>query len=104
MLYIQPRSSTALKHHTKPLINYKFFDNSNTLCQPKDPREQNQKIPLPLPKHRSAQGTYLYFTEPGTLETFLRDKRQILTNYFQKIRIEGGGEYWTYSKGHGPRN
>jgi hypothetical protein len=68
-------------------------------------KEQNQKkMPLPPPKIRTACGTYLYFTEPGTLETFLQDKRQILKNYFQKIRIEGGVEYWTCNQDDNPRN
>ena len=57
-------------------------------------------MPLPPPKHRTAHGTYLYFDEPGLLETFMRDYRQILTANFQKVIIEGGGEYWTSGQEH----
>ena len=34
----------------------------------------------------------------------MRDYRQILTIHFQKIRIEGGGEFWTCGQDHNPRN
>ncbi len=34
----------------------------------------------------------------------MRDYRQLLMANFQKIRIEGGGEYWTCGKEHDPRN
>jgi hypothetical protein len=61
-------------------------------------------MPLPPPKERTAHGTYLYFEESGVLETFLRDYLQILTTHFQKIIIEGGGEYWTCGQDHDPRN
>ena len=61
-------------------------------------------MPLPPPKQRTAYGTYLYFAEPGTLITFLRDYRRILLDNFQKIRIEGGGEYWICGQEHDPRN
>jgi hypothetical protein len=62
------------------------------------------KMPLPPPKNRTAYGTYQYFAEPGVLETLIRDYRQILMIHFQKIRIEGGGEYWSCGQGHDPRN
>ena len=61
-------------------------------------------MPLPPPKNRTAHGTYLYFAEPDTLETFLRDYKRILIDKFQKIRIEGGGEYWSCGQEHDPRN
>jgi hypothetical protein len=61
-------------------------------------------MPLPPPKERTAYGTYLHFVETDTLETFLRDYRQILTTHFQNVRIEGGGEYWTCGQDHDPRN
>ena len=61
-------------------------------------------MPFPPPKNRTAYGTCLYFTEPGTLETFMRDYRQILIKNFQKIQIEGTGEYWICGQGHDPRN
>jgi hypothetical protein len=38
-----------------------------------------KKMPLPPPKNRSAYGTYLYFAEPGVLETFRQDYRRILS-------------------------
>ena len=63
-----------------------------------------KKMPLPPPKQRTAYGTYLYFAEPGVLETFLQDYQQILINNFQKVRIEGGREYWTCDQDHDPRN
>ena len=59
---------------------------------------------LPLTKQRSAYGTYLYIAEPGKLETFLRDYRQILIDNFQKVIIEGGGVYWSCNQYHDPRN
>jgi len=34
----------------------------------------------------------------------MRDYRQILTAHFQRIRIEGGGKYWTCGQDHDPRN
>ena len=34
----------------------------------------------------------------------MRDYRQILMDNFQKIRIEGTGEYWTCGQDHDPRN
>jgi hypothetical protein len=43
-----------------------------------------KKMPLPPPKQRNAYGTYLYFAEPATLKTFMRDYRQILYDNFQK--------------------
>ena len=61
-------------------------------------------MPLPPPKNRTAYGTYLYFAEPGKLGTFIRDYRQVLMDNFQKMRIEGGGEYWTCGQEHDPRN
>ena len=61
-------------------------------------------MPLPPPKNRTAYGTYLYFAELWALETFLRDYRRILTDNFQKIRIEDGGEYWTCGQEHDARN
>jgi hypothetical protein len=61
-------------------------------------------MPLPPPKQRTAYGTYLYLVEPGVLETFMRDYRQLLMANFQKIRIEGGGKYWTCGQDHDPRN
>ena len=63
-----------------------------------------KKMPLPPPKNRTTYGTYLYFAEPGTLETFLRDYRRILMENFQRVRIEGGGEYWNCGQDHDPRN
>jgi len=63
-----------------------------------------KKMPLPLPKNRTAYGTYLYFAEPIVLKTFLRDYRKILMDNFQRVRIEGGGEYWTCGQEHDPRN
>ena len=65
---------------------------------------QIKKMPLPPPKNRSAYGTYLYFAEHGTLETFLQDYRWILTTHFQKIRIYGTREYWSCGQDHDPRN
>ena len=59
---------------------------------------------MPQPKNRSAYGTYLYFVEPGTLETLMRDYRRILTDNFKKVRIEGDGEYWTCGQEHDTRN
>ena len=59
---------------------------------------------LPPPNNRTAYGTYLYFAELGTLETFLRDYQRILIQNFQIIRIEGAGEYWTCGQEHDPRN
>jgi hypothetical protein len=44
-----------------------------------------KKMPLPPPKNRTAYETYHYRGEPGVLETFMRDYRQILTFQFQKI-------------------
>jgi hypothetical protein len=38
------------------------------------------------------------------LDTFLLDYRRILTDNFQKFRIEGRGEYWTCGQEHHPRN
>jgi len=34
----------------------------------------------------------------------MRDYRRILIQNFQKIRIEGRGEYWTCGQDHDPRN
>ena len=34
----------------------------------------------------------------------MRDYRQILMDNFQRVRIEGGGEYWTCCQDHDPRN
>ena len=48
-------------------------------------------MPLPTPKQRTAYGTYLYFAESGTLETFLPEYLRIPTINFQKIRIEAAG-------------
>ncbi|MEN8689815.1 MAG: hypothetical protein ABF303_00390 [Desulfobacterales bacterium] len=61
-------------------------------------------MPLPPPKNRTAYGTYLYFVEPGTLETLIRDYRRILMENFQKVRIESAGQYWTCDQDHDPRN
>jgi hypothetical protein len=58
---------------------------------------------LPPPKELTAYVTYLYFTEPGTLDTFLQDYRQFLIQNFQMVRIEVGGEYWTCGQEHDPR-
>ncbi|MGA9235804.1 MAG: hypothetical protein WBV91_13335 [Desulfobacterales bacterium] len=69
-----------------------------------DNTNKTLEMPLPSLKQRSAYGTYLYFVEAGVLETFKRDYRQILTAHFQKIRIEGTGEYWTCGQGHDTRN
>jgi hypothetical protein len=63
-----------------------------------------KNMPLPPPKQRTTCGTYLYFAEPGAMETFIRDYQQILMDNFQKVRIEGGGEYWTCGQDHDPRN
>ena len=63
-----------------------------------------KNMPLPPPKQRTAYGTYLYLAEPGTLETFMRDYRQILMENFQKVRIEGSGKYWSCGQDHDPRN
>jgi predicted oxidoreductase (fatty acid repression mutant protein) len=54
-----------------------------------------KNMPLPPPKYRTAYGTYLYFAEPGVLETCMRDYRQILKTNFQKITIESGGNIGT---------
>ena len=62
------------------------------------------KIPLPPPKNRTAYGTYLFLAEPGVLDTFMRYYRQILMDNFQKIEIEGVGEYWTCGQDHDSRN
>jgi hypothetical protein len=64
----------------------------------------NKKIPLPPPKNRTAYGTHQYFAEPGALETFLRDSRQILIQNFQNVRIQGTGEYWTCNQDRDPWN
>jgi hypothetical protein len=61
-------------------------------------------MPLPPPKNRTAYGTYQYFAEPGALETFMRDYRRILIDNFKKVKIEGGGEYWSCGQEHDPRN
>ena len=45
-----------------------------------------------------------HISEPGALETIMRDYRRILTNNFQKIIIEGGGEYWICGQDHDLRN
>jgi hypothetical protein len=63
-----------------------------------------KKMPLPPPKNRTAYGTYLYFVEPGTLETLIRDYRRILMENFQKVRIESAGQYWTCDQDYDPRN
>ena len=68
------------------------------------PENKIKKMPLPQPKNRTAHGTYLYFAEPGVLEIFMRDYRRILTENFQKVSIEGGGEYWSCGQDHDPRN
>ena len=34
----------------------------------------------------------------------MRDYRRILMDNFQKVRIEGGGDYWTCGQDHDPRN
>jgi hypothetical protein len=72
--------------------------------KPQKSRNKIKKMALPPHKQRTAYGTYLYFAEPDTLETFMQDYRQILTTHFQKIRIEGGGEYWSCDQDHDPRN
>ena len=59
---------------------------------------------LPPPKNRTACGTYLYFAEPGVLETFMRDYHLIFFQNFQTVRIEGGGKFWTCGQDHDPRN
>ena len=46
----------------------------------------------------------MHFAESGALETFIRDYQRILILNFQKVRIEGGGEYWTCGQDHDPRN
>ena len=61
-------------------------------------------MPLPTPKNRTAYGTYLHLTDPGTLENFLQEYRRILIQNFQKIRIEGSMEYWSCGQDHDPRN
>jgi hypothetical protein len=63
-----------------------------------------KNMPLPPPKERTTYGTYLYFAEPGVLETFMRDYHRILMNNFQNVRIEGGMEYWSCGQDHDPRN
>jgi hypothetical protein len=40
----------------------------------------------------------------GTLETFMRDYRHILTENFHKSRIESVVEYWTCGQQHDSRN
>jgi hypothetical protein len=40
----------------------------------------------------------------GTLETFMRDYRHILTENFHKSRIESVVEYWTCGQQHESRN
>jgi hypothetical protein len=72
--------------------------------KPKIHENKTIKMPLPPPNQRSAYGTYLYFAEPGTLETFMRNYRQNLMDNFQRVRIEGGGEYWTCGQDYDPRN
>ena len=61
-------------------------------------------MPLPPPKQLTAYGTYLYFAEPGVLETFMRDYRRLLKENFQRVGIEGGMDYWTCGQDHDPRN
>ena len=61
-------------------------------------------MPLPPPKNRTECETYLYFDEPGTLETFMRDYRLILMDNFQRFRIEDIGGYWRRGQEHDPRN
>jgi hypothetical protein len=63
-----------------------------------------KNMPLPPPKNRTAYGTYLYFAEPGAIETFMQDYRHILMDKFQKIGIEGDMVYWTCGQQHDPRN
>ena len=61
-------------------------------------------MPLPPPKQRTAYGTYLYFAGTDALKTFMRVYRQILMDNFQRVRIEGTGEYWTSGQDHDHRN
>ena len=77
---------------------------TNKTLANKNPANIIKKMPLPPPKQRTAYGTYLYFVKAGALEKCLQDYRQILTPHFQKVRIEGGGEYWTCGQNHDPRN
>ena len=79
-------------------------DYRSVLRQTKIPENKIKKMPLPPPKNHTAYGTYLYFAGTDALKTFLRDYRQILTTDFQKIKIEGGMEYWTCGHEHDPRN
>jgi hypothetical protein len=63
-----------------------------------------EKMPLPPPKNRTPYGTYLLLIYTGAMVTFMRDYRRILTTHFQKIIIEGGGEYWSCGQEHDPKN
>jgi hypothetical protein len=63
-----------------------------------------EKMPLPPPKNRTPYGTYLLLIYTGAMVTFMRDYRRILTTHFQKVRIEGGGEYWSCGQEHDPRS
>jgi hypothetical protein len=89
----EPLSSDKIvKQFKKVVPNLKIHEN------------KIKKMPIPPPKQRTEHGTYLYFAEPGTLESFMRDYRRILMDNFQRVRIEGGGEYWSCGQGHDPRN
>jgi hypothetical protein len=83
----------ALEQETEPLPKYKIAIQVNLIVSNKKSANIIKKMPLPPPKNLTAYGTYLYFAEPDTFETFMRDCRQILMDNFQKVRIEDGGEY-----------
>jgi len=87
--------SVSKCNSTKIIKNYQKFITVEDTCFKKGIYANAiKKMQIPKPKKNStAYWTCLYFAEPGTLETFLRDYRQILTSQFQNIRIEGGGEY-----------
>jgi len=85
----------AFGQETESLTNYIIFTKIQARClNIKIQENKIKKMPLSPPKERTAYGTYLYLTEPGTLDTFMRDYGHILSQNFQKIRIEGIGEYW----------
>lgn len=51
----------------------------------------SKRCPLPPPKQRTAYGIYLYFAEPGVIETFMRVYRRILIQIFKRSESKVAG-------------
>ena len=68
-------------------------------CHPKNPSEQNQKDAT-----ATTQTTYSIRDIPVFCRAWKVGNLQILMKNFQKIIIEGTGEYWTCGQEHDPRN